>query len=201
VVDKKMNKVKNPRKGIFDSKSPKYRFQISICTNEDVENTIEKLLRESLSSSLAAGYLGTLGVKPFSKTIEIHGKKIKLIILLHSSEEEFSWLFERSAKRSNALILIYNINDTKTLYKILERSRMIKNTKHNIPILLVGNKSDIEENREIWKDRLEKVKENYDISLLMEISLKTGENVEEMFRNVTIMLLKKYKLNTDLIYE
>ena len=197
-----MKKVKNPRKDMFDNESLKYRFQISIIASKDVEKAVERLFKTNfMDQFFNENYLTTVGVEPFAKTIEIHGKKIKLIILLHSSEEEFSWLFERSAKRSNALILIYNINDTKTLYKILERSRMIKNTKHNIPILLVGNKSDIEENREIWKDRLEKVKENYDISLLMEISLKTGENVEEMFRNVTIMLLKKYKLNTDLIYE
>lgn len=187
-----MKKVKNPRKDIFGRESPKYRFQISIVTSEDVENTVEKFLKRNLSSFQAAGYLKTVGVEPFSKTIEIDEKKIRLIFLLHSSEEEFSWVFKRSAKNSNALILIYSISNSKTLNNILEQIRKIRNIKSDIPIILVGNKSELEENREVSKEQLEEVKENYDISLLMEISLKTGENVEEMYRNVTTMLLQEY---------
>ncbi|MHA2258621.1 MAG: Rab family GTPase [Promethearchaeota archaeon] len=189
-----MNKIKNPRKDTFDNESPKYIFQISIFASEDIEI---KLLKTNFSSSYPKNYWTTVGIEPVSKTIEIHEKNIKLHIFLHSLEERFSSIYKRSAKNSDAIILIYNISNTKTLNKMLEWSQMIKNTKKNIPILLVRNKFDLEENREVSKERIEEVKESYDISLLMEISLKTGENVEEMFRNLTTMLLKKYKLNID----
>ena len=178
---------------MFDNESPIYRFQISIIASKDVEKAVERLFKTNVMDQFYnENYLTTVGVEPFAKTIEIHGKKIKLIVLLHSSDEEFSWLFERSAKRSNALILIYNISNSKTLNNLLEQIRKIRNIKSVIPIILVGNKSDLEEDREVSKEQLEEIKENYDISLLMEISLKTGENVEEMYRNVTTMLLQKY---------
>ena len=127
-----MKKVKNPRKDIFDNESPKYRFQISIIASEDVESTVEKFFRKNYSSFRAAGYLRTVGSHPGSKTIKIHEKKIKLILLLHSSDEEFLWLVKKSVKRSKALILIYNSSDTKSLNKMLEWSQMIKEINNDI---------------------------------------------------------------------
>jgi len=70
---------------------------------------------------------------------------------------------------------------------------LIKNNlDYDPPILLVGNKLDLEENREVSKEQVEKFKEKHDISSSMEISLKTGENVEEMFMDITRIILKRW---------
>jgi GTPase SAR1 family protein len=63
------------------------------------------------------------------------------------------------------------------------------------PILLVGNKLDLEENREVSKERVEKVKEDNNISESMEISLETGENVELMFKKLAEMIDEFYLEN------
>jgi GTPase SAR1 family protein len=56
--------------------------------------------------------------------------------------------------------------------------------------LLVGNKLDLEEYREISKEQLEKFKEENYISESIEFSLETRENVENMFRKFIEMLLE-----------
>ena len=89
--------------------------------------------------------------------------------------------------------MIYDITNALSLDCFSEWIQIIRNSaKYDPPLLLVGNKLDLEGDREVSKDQLKLFNENNDIYLTMEISLKTGENVEEMFRNVTSMLLKKY---------
>ncbi len=64
--------------------------------------------------------------------------------------------------------------------------------------MLVGNKLDLEENREISKERIKKFKENSKISSSMEISLQTGKNVEEMFMHIGRMILNSLKFSINL---
>ena len=60
-----------------------------------------------------------------------------------------------------------------------------------IPILLVGNKLDLEEHREVSKEQVKRFMGQHDIFSSMEISLKTGENVEHMVTEITRMILTK----------
>ncbi len=125
------------------------------------------------------------------KSIEIDGKKVKLFIPICSSEEPYQILWNRFITGSNGIILMYDITNAKSLDNISEWCQLF-NKKFNRPVLLVGNKVDLEEQREISKEYVEKFKKRYEIFSSMEISLKTGENVDEMFSNITRMVINKF---------
>ena len=76
-------------------------------------------------------------------------------------------------------------------------SRRIQIIKENLdyvpPILLVGNKADLEENQDISEEQIVQFKKNNELSSSMEISLKTGENVEKAFIKLTEMMIGKTK--------
>ncbi len=86
---------------------------------------------------------------------------------------------------------MYDITNAQTLKRLSEWVQLAKNYKEDVPILLVGNKIDLEQKREVSKEQIERFKVNNKISESMEISLETGENVEEMFLRLTKMLLNK----------
>lgn len=86
---------------------------------------------------------------------------------------------------------MYDITNAKTLNMVSEWCQMAKNYRKDIPILLVGNKLDLEMKRDVSKEQVENFKLNNEISESMEISLETGENVEKMFLRLTGLLLKK----------
>jgi len=65
--------------------------------------------------------------------------------------------------------------------------------KTNIPILLVGNKSDLKKNRNLSKEQIKKFKIENNIKKSMEISIKTGVNIEKMFTRLTGMVFKNIK--------
>ena len=130
------------------------------------------------------------GLNFATKNIEINGKKIRLSVWIYSSEIRFKFVQSYYLNGSNVVLVIYDITNAKTLNFIHEWLQNIKESLSNdIPILLVGNKLDLEENREISSEQIELFKENNKISSSMEISIQTGKNVEEMFMNIGRMIL------------
>jgi len=146
-----------------------------------------KKIKKSKSISLKF----TIGVDFCTKVVNLDEKNIKLQPWVCSNEERHKFLLPTYFRGSNAAIIIYDITNSRSLNKIPEWCQMAKNYRKDIPILLVGNKLDLEEQRKISKEQLNN---QYDIITSMEISLKTGENVEQMFINIIKMILEKDSL-------
>ena len=66
------------------------------------------------------------------------------------------------------------------------------NASPNIKIFLIGNKTDLEESRQVDKERAQKCKEDYDLDYFVETSAKTGMNVQEIFVRAARSLYKDY---------
>ena len=127
-----------------------------------------------------------------TKTIEIYNKVAMLQLWVFVPESErFTKVF---LEGSSGFILMYDITNTETLNYLSEWCQLIKNHLDYDPsILLVGNKVDLEEKREVSKEEVEKFKEKHDISSSMEISLKTGENTFNMFKKLSEMVYMEWK--------
>ncbi len=171
---------------------PDYNFWLSILASKDVG---KKTLRNYFESKFQNCTGIMLGVDLLGKTIEIDGKVISLSTWLFFYEETdirnkeiflINW-----ASKNHGVILLYDITDIRTLNKLSEWCHRIKNYKEDMPILLVGNKLDLKEHRNVSKEQLERFKESHGIHASMEISLKTGENVEKMFIKLPKMILNK----------
>ena len=67
---------------------------------------------------------------------------------------------------------------------------MKENSNPDIKIFLIGNKVDLEEEREISKEEAEKIKQEYDFDLFMEASAKSGFNTKEIFIEAAKLLYK-----------
>ncbi|MFX1574254.1 MAG: Rab family GTPase [Promethearchaeota archaeon] len=159
---------------------------------------MENVGKKTLVDKYLGGFLHeenwslTIGVDFFSITLEIHGEKVKVQTWLSKNEERFKFIWDQYIKGTNGVILMYDITNKDTLNWISESWQILKdNLNYSCPILLVGNKLDLEDNRDIFKDQLERIKESHNVSSSIEISLKTGENVEKMFMKLAEMILGK----------
>lgn len=159
-----------------------YLFFLSILASRGVgKKTLRTIGLHKLPINTAQIY----GVDFLSKAIEIDGKKIKLQIWLFYYEEQNildkKFFIIKKAAENHGVILLYDITNIKSLNTLSEWCQRLKiYLKRDIPFLLVGNKLDLEENRKVSKEEVEKFKEKHDISESIEISLQTGENVEKM---------------------
>ena len=90
-------------------------------------------------------------------------------------------------KKKKLIFLIYDITQQKTFDKINEWIKDIKELKgENFPIVLIGNKCDLEEKRIINKDDGENYARKNEIDFY-ETSCKDGTNIE----NSVLTLLNK----------
>jgi GTPase SAR1 family protein len=90
--------------------------------------------------------------------------------------------------------MFYDLTNIETLNSVAERIQVIQETLNYVPsILLVGNELDLEENRKISEVELQEFKETNSISSSIELSLTTGENVEQAFLSLTEMMLRTNK--------
>ena len=62
----------------------------------------------------------------------------------------------------------------------------------DIKIFLIGNKSDLEDQRVIRKEQGEKMKRDYGFDIFMETSAKTGFNAQELFVEASKVLYEEY---------
>ena len=76
------------------------------------------------------------------------------------------------------------------------------NSSPDVKIFLIGNKLDLEENREVETEKGKKVQSDYDLDLFMESSAKDGRNTEYIFVQAAKLLYNdyiKYKIGNPLI--
>ncbi|MFX1574239.1 MAG: Rab family GTPase [Promethearchaeota archaeon] len=152
-------------------------------------------------STLVLDYLNSRNYNPFSpigvnfatKDIVINNIAVRLQIWFLSNLKLYEKLFEFFLSGTLGAIIIYdmtNINSMNSVPKWIQIIRTNKwiQSRGYIPIILVGNKSDLEENRVVSKEEAIKLKNMQNITEYMEISLKTGENVAEMFNEITKLI-------------
>ncbi|MFX0048898.1 MAG: Rab family GTPase [Candidatus Hermodarchaeota archaeon] len=137
----------------------------------------------------------TIGVDFHVKTIDLHGKKIKLQIWDVGGEERFRFLLPTYCLGANAAFLLYDLTRSQTLDNISEWTNIVYQKSGDIPIMLVGAKIDLESNqREIPREHGIEVAEKNNMASFGEISSKTGYNVNKTFEVLTELVLEKFKL-------
>ena len=133
---------------------------------------------------------------------------IKLQIWDTCGQEFYKSLISSFYRNTSLALIVYSIVDQKSFDDLDMWLKDLKsNSSPDIKIFLIGNKTDLEDNRVITKEMAEKFKNDYEIDFFMEISAKTGFNTQELFVKAAKVLYddfneyKKSKINEEDIEE
>jgi len=133
----------------------------------------------------------TIGSNFLIKDLIIEDNSIRLLIWDIAGQTAFQKLRSIYFKGSNAAMGVYDVTEPQTLLKIPGWvSSIKKSVKKNIPMILLGNKIDLERlvDQSEAKGLAERLKCEY-----METSAKTGKNVDEAFKKIAIACLESFK--------
>lgn len=141
----------------------------------------------------------TIGVDFYSKTTNYNDYKVKLQIWDFGGEERFRFLLHQYCKGANAAFFLYDITNRSTLDQLPDWVQIIREHAGDIPILLVGTKLHLAKQRAVTrKDSIQAVR-RHNLSGFVEVSSKTGQNVDHLFEVMTELLFKQYRPNTKLL--
>ncbi|XP_015670462.1 ras-related protein Rab-2B [Protobothrops mucrosquamatus] len=133
----------------------------------------------------------TIGVEFGARMISIENKKIKLQIWDTAGQESFRSITRSYYRGTAGALLVYDITRRETfnhLYAWLEDAR--QHSSPHMVIMLIGNKSDMENRRVVQKEEGEAFAREHGM-VFMETSAKTSANVEEAFLNTAKAIYRK----------
>ena len=141
----------------------------------------------------------TIGVDFYSKTTNFNKKKVKLQIWDFGGEERFRFLLHQYCKGANAAFFLYDITNRLSLDHLPDWTQIIREHAGDIPIMLIGSKVDLKEFRAVSRDEGILAAKKYNLSSFIELSSKTGQNVEKALDVITETLFGRYKPNSKLV--
>ena len=142
---------------------------------------IKDYFREALKKTIGSTFL--------IKDVDIDGKNVRLLLWDIGGQPQFHKLRTIYFKGSNGALGVFDLSSSQTLLKIPGWISSIKKTvKKTIPMLLLGNKVDLE--REVDREEAEDLAKRLGCEYL-ETSAKTGVNVERAFEIVARSCLQE----------
>ncbi|XP_054714653.1 ras-related protein Rab-4B [Uloborus diversus] len=149
------------------------------------------LLHQFIESKFKADSNHTIGVEFGSKVVNIGGKSVKLQIWDTAGQERFRSVTRSYYRGAAGALLVYDITSRES-YNSLSNWLVDARTlaSPNIAVLLVGNKKDLEEDREVTFLEASRFAQENEL-MFLETSALTGENVEEAFLKCSKTILAK----------
>jgi small GTP-binding protein len=158
-------------------------------------------------SSLTLRFIVDKFIEDYDPTIEDHYIKKVLVDGYYSEvdiadtagQEEYYTIRNNSAQNADGIILVYSItslNSFEEAIGIIEEIIIIKEKK--IPVILVGNKSDLRKEREVPDTYGKKIEEKYKF-IFYETSAKYNVYADEIFFEIIREIRKEKNKNNEKI--
>jgi len=129
----------------------------------------------------------TIGAAFLTMPVSLEGREISLDIWDTAGQERYSSLAPMYYRGSSAAIIVYDITSIETLNQAKRWIREVRGAIDDCPIILVGNKLDLESHREVpTQDAVEYARET-DVQHI-ETSAKRSTGICEIFGKVVARL-------------
>ena len=136
-----------------------------------------------------------MGVDIRAKTIDVKNIKINLQLWDFVGASEFRNLLLNYARGASGGIFMYDITNSSSMRSIHDWLNFFEEKlpewKEKVSIMVVGGKSDLSHKREVMIEDAIKFSKDQIIFEFLECSSKTGFNVEKVFTDLTLQILRK----------
>ncbi|KAL5343513.1 ras family-domain-containing protein [Aspergillus crustosus] len=129
----------------------------------------------------------------YRKHIEVDGRQCILEILDTAGTEQFTAMRELYMKQGQGFLLVFSITSMSSLNELSELREQIIRIKddENVPIVIVGNKSDLEEDRAVPRARAFGLSQSWGNAPYYETSARRRANVNEVFVDLCRQIIRK----------
>ena len=159
-------------------------------------------LMKYIDNSFTLTYTTTLGVDFKQKKIKLNGKDIRLRIFDTAGQERFKAVSVSFIKKADGVILIYDISDLESFEAVENWIKSIREIgKDKLPIILVGNKCDLSDDKRMISLKEGQDKANEFNIPFYETSCKEGINIKEVFEKLIDDIIEKGNKNLNREYK
>ena len=205
-IDRKLNnKVEKKNKEIYDLVKFKYPFNIDKMNpdNSYRKNTINIVLLGDSNTGKTSFLLyldekpidngiSTVGINDYPIFADVCDENAIIKIMDTAGQERYNSLSNDLTKKAHGFLLFFDVTNKSTFDSLDNYIERIKLYNDSNEIILLGNKIDENEHREVQKQDAKTYADNKDIKYY-ECSSKYGINILEVLNEITFMSFKRYK--------
>ena len=138
--------------------------------------------------------LTTIGKSSHTYEVELHGYNLKMKIWDTAGQERFKSMSVNVIKNAEGLLLTYSITSRESFNNLESWLKQLNDAKDisKIPIVIVGNKSDLEKLRIVKYEEGKEFADKHNYHFY-EVSAKTGQNVKEAFYDIFEQLYELFE--------
>ena len=157
------------------------------------------ILNRYFNNEFKENSLSTIGIDFQSKFFKFEDRKVKVNYTDTAGQEKFRAISVNYLKGTNGVILVFDITN-KESFDLLETwmNELKENNKVDISKVLIGNKSDLAEDREVQREEAEKFAESINCKYF-EGSAKSGENIKEALDEIAKLTYFYVKDNDEIV--
>ena len=143
-------------------------------------------------------YLATVGLDYYSKNEEINNQAIQIKLWDTAGQERFKALTQNYFRNAEGVLLAFDVTNEESFNNLKDWISSIKINMEAknifLPLIVVGNKIDMENDREITKEEAEKFASENKYKYF-ETSAKTGEGVDEAVKELINLVLNQNQVD------
>lgn len=134
----------------------------------------------------------------YRKQVEVDGRACDLEILDTAGVAQFTAMRELYIKSGKGFLLVYSVTDANSLKELLALREQVLRIKgsDNVPMVLIGNKCDLDEDRVVSIDDGIAVSHQWGLVPFYETSAMYKTNVDEAFVDVVRQIMRKEAQNS-----
>ena len=158
-------------------KEYEYLIKILIVGDSTVGKT--NFIKKYVENKFNESYFASTGIDLITTSIKIEGKSFKIQIWDTAGQEKYRAMTKNLFLKTQGIVIIFDISNEISFINLKSWMNDIKEEcSADIPMILVGNKLDLEDRRIIDKERAMEFAKNEKLEYI-ETSSKTGENINK----------------------
>lgn len=184
---------------VENNENKKNNLKIIIIGDQAVGKS--SLLMRYCEDKFTLNMMGTAGIDFKRKMIEYRKTPINVIFYDSAGHDRFRHIVKQHYQGAKGIILTYDVTDKNSFTNVDDWMNNIKeNADSNAEIILIGNKTDLNEHRVVSTEEGIDLGKKYDVQVF-ETSAKLGENTEKAFYSIIIKILENKVLNKDIKFK
>ncbi|KAJ6222503.1 hypothetical protein RDWZM_001048 [Blomia tropicalis] len=169
-----------------DFGNPLRKFKLVFLGEQSVGKT--SLITRFMYDTFDNTYQATIGIDFLSKTMYLEDRTVRLQLWDTAGQERFRSLIPSYIRDSTVAVVVYDITNANSFHQTSKWIDDVRTERGNdVIIMLVGNKTDLQDKRQILTEDGEKKAKELNV-MFIETSAKSGYNVKQLFRRVAAAL-------------
>jgi len=192
IIERKVDKIQ-----LIKIQSGEYAYKLILGGDGGVGKT--SMVHRFVEDSFQTDYKSTIGTSIMKKVCDFEGlaSKVRFVIWDLAGQAQFQRVRQTYVANAEAGILVFDVTRKKTFDSVEKWFNEIKSASKSISLILIGNKIDLVEDRQVTTEEGENLAKKLNLSYF-EASAKTGENVNDAFNMLALQMIKRYVVTQEI---